>query len=324
MNTPKNRRRWIDIAWDAWCICSLVGIWPRFIEPRLIKTTYVNIFVPRLPTGLEGLRIAQFSDLHIHAGVSTSYLDRIRKKILGAKPDLIVFTGDFLCYGAFTEADKLKNFLRSLPAPYGNFAILGNHDYEEPISINEHGEYDIVESKDSILKKAFKRLFNKLELKKITTERAKKVPINHQLLSLLAETPFQLLHNASRLIRIGGDAINICGLGEYMADRCDPATAFEYYDLKYPGIILLHNPDGFPKIEPYPGDLVLSGHTHGAQVNLPYLRKKFVWVENPQYVRGLFKINDKSLYVNRGVGSIFSFRWRAIPEITLFKLRRQV
>jgi uncharacterized protein len=316
-----HKKNWMTIAWDTWCTLSIVGIWPRFIEPRLLHISHIEIPIPQLPTGLEGLRIAQFSDLHFNPGVSEHRLNKIRKKILAEKPDIIVFTGDFLCDSVLAEGDKLQRFLRSLSAPYGCFAVLGNHDYGEPISVNERGEYDIIRGNESFIKKGFKRLFGKLPLKGVTTERAKKVELNHRLLTLLTETPFQLLHNASRLVRIGDDGINICGLGEYMIGRCDPERAFEYYDPKYPGLILVHNPDGFPMLHSYPGNLVLSGHTHGAQVNLPYLSERLTLMEHPEYLRGLFKVHNKTLYVNRGLGSSLPFRWRAIPEISIFTLR---
>jgi hypothetical protein len=63
--------------------------------------------------------------------------------------------------------------------------------------------------------------------------------------------------------------------------------------------------------------LVLSGHTHGGQVNL---------VPGPTprmpYKSGLFRLGQIQLYVNRGIGNTWlPFRVNAPPEVTLITLR---
>ena len=67
----------------------------------------------------------------------------------------------------------------------------------------------------------------------------------------------------------------------------------------------------------------MCGHTHGGQVNLPWFWKKFTLMENPQLKRGLVRMLDKWIYINRGVGSIMQFRWFAKPEILLLTLEMQ-
>ena len=122
---------------------------------------------------------------------------------------------------------------------------------------------------------------------------------------------------------IKGAFLNVCGLGEYILGRSLPEIAFRDYDSRYPGIILAHNPDATPHLKNYPGQVILCGHTHGSQINLPWFAKKFTLLENPQYNRGLFKISDnKWMYVNRGIGSLLPFRWFASPELTLLTLQK--
>src|ERR1700722_3315000 len=102
-----------------------------------------------------------------------------------------------------------------------------------------------------------------------------------------------------------------------MAGRFKPDLAFKDYNPAYTGIVLAHNPDCGPELKNYPGDVILSGHTHGGQINLPWLWKRFTLMKNMQYKRGLWKIGNKFMYVNRGIGSVMKFRWFAIPEILL-------
>lgn len=306
--------------WNLFCTATVVGIWPRFIEPNIISTSRINLKVSNLPKSLDGFKILQISDLHLNLNISDKFLDKIVKKCDALKPDLIAFTGDFLCYSQMVEPDRLLSFLKRFKAPHGCFAVLGNHDYASCVSVNDDGDYDVIEPSSSSLGRAFSRLNSSVTLTKRPTERAKAVPMNTELLSLLSKSPFHLLHNETKRIDVNGTKLNICGLGEHTLARIDTKAAFKDYDRNFPGIILLHNPDGAPQLLDHPGDIILSGHSHGGQVNLPWIWKKFTLLENMQFKRGLVKFNDKWIYINRGIGSIMPFRWFATPEILLLTL----
>lgn len=312
------------LFWDCFCLTSLVGIWPRYIEPKLLKTNRLNIPIPNLPTSLSGLKIVHFSDLHFQHSTSQRFLSKISRQINALSPDLILFTGDFICYSQLVQPQRLKDFLCSLSAPHGCFAIFGNHDYEKYVSINSLGHYDICTPSTGhhFIFKTLKKLCSRRSgnEKPRVISRVKEVDLNAALMKLLEETPFQLLNNHTTLLPIKESCLNICGLGDYWLDRCDPSKAFEKYDRNYPGIILSHNPDSFPLIEKYPGEIVLSGHTHGVQVNLPWIWKKITALENPRYKRGLVKEKNKYLYISRGVGSADLFRCFSMPELLLLTL----
>lgn len=301
-----------SILWDLWCTVSVVGIWPRYIEPKIISSTYLNI--PLAPE-LKGLKILQFSDLHLHRDVSDRFLNRISKKILKFKPDLIIFSGDVLCYSQLKEPERIKKFFNSLSAPYGCFAILGNHDYDQCVSINAAGDYDLLEKHTSSISQGLKRLFSSTKLSGKISARVYSIPVKQELIALFQETPFKLLHNESVLIDVKGTKLNIVGLGEYILGRCLPELAFSHYNPDYPGLVLAHNPDSIELLKSYPGEIMLSGHTHGGQINLPGLKNKFILMENPDLDRGLIRKYGKSIYVNRGIGSIVPFRWFAVPEL---------
>lgn len=305
-----------------WCIATIIGIWPRHIEPNLIGVTHLTLPIPKLPKELEGLRILQFTDLHFQSHTPDFFLEKLSKKIMKLAPDMILFTGDFLSYSKLPDKERLLKFLSSLNAPFGCFAIFGNHDYSKCVSIGETGDYDILpETKTGKpLKVAFKRLFKKTTLTKKVTPEAQAVELHKELVELVKQTPFILLHNECKTIPIRGSNLNICGLGEYMLGRFDPEKAFKNYLTSYPGIILSHNPDTGPKLKNYPGDVILSGHTHGGQINLPLLWRKFTLMENQEFKKGLFKLDDKWMYVNRGIGSTLPFRWFAMPELLLLTL----
>ena len=308
--------------WDLFCAASLIGIWPRFIEPNLIFTTQKTLRIPHLPPALHGFKILQISDLHLHSQVSNAFLEKLASKIQSLRPGLIACTGDFLCHGQLKDPQRLRNWLQRLQAPYGCYAVLGNHDYAGYIAINSKGEYDVLPPPNSSVSSGFKRL-KTITLTKTITERAKQVPLHAEFLSLLNDTPFILLHNDLLNIPVKDTRLNICGLGEHMLGNINADEAFRKYDKKYPGIILLHNPDGIPLLKGYPGDIVLCGHTHGGQINLPWLWKKFTRLENMHFKRGLIKVDDKWAYINRGIGSAMPLRCFSPPEILLLTLEQQ-
>ena len=313
------KKTFIDYSWDIFCAASILGIWPRYIEPKLLLTTKIHLRIDRLPPELSGLKILQISDLHLNEKMTTPFLKKIIRRTRELQPDIIVLTGDFLCFSELNDPERMLNFLNQFNAPYGCYTVLGNHDYDSPISVNPLGEYDQMK-KHSNLKRAFTRLFSTTKLKKSVTEQAKNTPFHHELLGLLKKSPFRLLHNETISIKIKNSILNVTGLGEYTAGKINPEAAFTNYDSNAPGIILLHNPDGLPLIKNYPGEIVLCGHTHGGQINLPWLWRKFTLLENMTFKKGLFNYFSKWVYVSRGIGSSMQFRLLSPPEITLFTL----
>lgn len=317
------KKQWIEWAWDAWCCASGIGIWPRYIEPRLLEITRLALPIPNLPSELVGLKILHFSDLHWNGQFSSFLQKKFIRKIHSLQPDLIIFTGDFLCRSQLEDQEGLKSILESLKAKIGCFAVLGNHDYARFVTVNTRGDYDIeIPSISTNISKGFKRLFRSVSLTKRVTPQAQEVGLHEGLMDLLKQTPFQVLNNTTQLIAHQGSWLNICGLEEYTLGRFNPDIAFKNYDIRYPGIILSHNPDTIHILRNYPGNVILSGHTHGGQVNLPGIWKRFTLMEHPQFKRGLKSLGDKWAYINRGISSVMKFRWFAAPELTVITLQK--
>ena len=313
--------RFIEHLWDAWCIVSIIGIWPRFIEPSLLPITHHTLPLPILPKEFDGLRIVQISDLHHTPEQSRRFLERIVQKITRLSPDCILFTGDLLSFSRMSDPELLQEFLSSLKAPFGVYAILGNHDYAEYVSLATDGTYRRADATGSALVKGLCRIFSKKEdLGPCVTEPIQEL---ETLTSLYAKSGITLLHNAHVQLGSRHACIQLVGLGDIAAQQCNPQRAFRGIDLRFPTIVLSHNPDSYALLEPYPGDLLLFGHTHGGQVNLPYIWQKVCDIQDKRFKSGLFYLNNKFLYVNRGLGSPVHFRWFAPPEIALFTLVRE-
>jgi predicted MPP superfamily phosphohydrolase len=89
-----------------------------------------------------------------------------------------------------------------------------------------------------------------------------------------------------------------------------------------PVIMLSHDPDLFPRV-PERVALTLSGHTHGGQVAVPFLRRPMLpSYYGERYARGHIVENGRHLLVTSGVGtSGIPVRFLAPPEVLHLTLR---
>jgi uncharacterized protein len=87
-----------------------------------------QIYLRRLPKALDGLRIVQLSDLHYGPLVNPRHLERAIQAANDLRPDLIALTGDYISHDR-SFAAPCAELVGRLRAPYGVFAVLGNHDH---------------------------------------------------------------------------------------------------------------------------------------------------------------------------------------------------
>ncbi len=106
--------------------------WTTLGEPNWPVVEQIDVHLPRLPARLDGLRVAQLSDLHISQYTTArGTSSRAAALAMRQSPDLIVLTGDFIWREVTEHAENLIEPLRSLHAPLGVYAVLGNHDHWE-------------------------------------------------------------------------------------------------------------------------------------------------------------------------------------------------
>ena len=307
---------------------SVIGIWPRFIEPRLLKTTHLIWDLPAGADHLAGLKIVHLTDLHFHESFPQKFLKKIIERIAQIQPDILVFTGDFLCYSKLQHSERLSSFLSHLEAPLGSYCVFGNHDYARYVSLNRDGIYDLVSPPDPLagLLRGVRTLFFPSSTGRGVSEKVVATPLHEELCKCLRATPFKLLENSTVTLPVG---LNITGLGDLALGRCHPQAAFAGYNRQYPGLVLSHNPDSLPALLDFPGDWILSGHTHGEQIHLPWpkwgrrLTQKLARLENKNYTRGLFTVGDKHFYINRGLGCHKPFRLFSPPEISVIHAKKK-
>ncbi|MDX8364871.1 metallophosphoesterase [Cytobacillus sp. IB215665] len=123
-------KRSFSITVGSLLATSLGYYYARYIEPKQLSIVHQNISHQLIPKNFEGLKIVQFSDLHIGYNYNLKQLQNAVNKINEEKPDIVLFTGDLIDSPmTFKDADKIPPILESIQAPLGKYSIYGNHDH---------------------------------------------------------------------------------------------------------------------------------------------------------------------------------------------------
>lgn len=131
-----------------------------------------------------------------------------------------------------------------------------------------------------------------------------------------------VLENQWRDITHRGKSFRVIGLPDEMTRRQFLNPEIFPADGR-PAILLSHSPDLF--LTPgLPGELMLSGHTHGGQLRLPFYGAVFTSSKyGRRFDQGHFEEQNHQLFVTRGIGtSTIRARMLCPPEIVLLTLRR--
>jgi predicted MPP superfamily phosphohydrolase len=242
------------------------GPWLQLRYPHGFEWNRVKLPVPGLPASLSGMRIVHLSDLHLGAGWGRCY-DELIDRVNGSSADLVLITGDivedkFDHRNALPTAEKL---LGALQSKNGVCSVLGNHDTD-------------------------------------------------LLLQRLRDWGVQPLDGRIATVEVRGGRVRLVGLpGVSPRDYSnrDPLGSQPESALTGSGvpqaqelrIVLSHYPVHVQNVRHLAPHLFLCGHTHGGQVCLPggvaiithsRLRRP--------YHRGIHRIHDTWLVINRGFG----------------------
>lgn len=106
-----------------------------FIAPNLPRVVRQDFFLARWPERLNGFTIALLSDFHYDPYFSVHPLHAAIPMVNDLRPDLIALAGDFVTSPlignlpkAARAADPCSQLLKQMSAPFGLWAIMGNHD----------------------------------------------------------------------------------------------------------------------------------------------------------------------------------------------------
>lgn len=261
------------------------------IEPTWLEVNRITLPVRGLAPEFHGLKIAHLSDFHCGSQIPKGYLEDVLARTHAERPDVIALTGDFVHkgYGHVTAAASL---FRGLTAPHGVFAVLGNHDFSvrNALGIRRHRG-----------------------LHRAITD------------ALESEGVSVLRNRAVRLDRDGAGLV-IAGIDDLWSREADPDAAFAEQCPDTPRVVLAHNPQAVESFGMHRADLTLSGHTHGGQINWPGLGRVLLRKNARRWAAGLYPLHAHHspsgghLYVNKGVGFGWRFRFGVRPEVAVFTL----
>ncbi len=148
---------------------------------------------------------------------------------------------------------------------------------------------------------------------------------NYNLKKLLKDHNVKILINDSFTFEKGGDKVNIIGVDDPRTGHDDLKKAFKNINNKDTNIVLSHSMELIEKVDLEDIDIILTGHTHGGQIKIPFIPA--FWIPHKykgKYISGLYKIKSLLIYINPGIATVkLPIRFNARPEITLFKLNKK-
>jgi predicted MPP superfamily phosphohydrolase len=132
-----------------------------------------------------------------------------------------------------------------------------------------------------------------------------------------------VLMNEAREIRRGDERLFIVGVNDSATGRDDLYRACHKLPSGDRRLLLAHSPDVAPRAVGEQIDLVLCGHTHGGQIDLPLLGPPIVNTGLGRgYLKGLRDWKGLPVYISRGVGMIGPpIRFRCRPEVAVIELQ---
>lgn len=143
------------------------------------------------------------------------------------------------------------------------------------------------------------------------------------LVTLLRERGAVVLRNEGKIVTRDGARLFVAGVDDTWTRRADLMRTLAERDPDACTLLLAHDPDLFPLAAQQGVNLVLSGHTHGGQVALPFFPELLgLGKLAHRFHLGLYREGDSSLYVHPGLGTTGPpIRVGVAPEIAILTLR---
>jgi predicted MPP superfamily phosphohydrolase len=258
----------------SWCAGR--RFYKRFaLAPGRFVLRDERIAVADLPPALEGFTIAHLSDLHGGAFMAAGDLEHVVTAVNARRPDLVVFTGDFITHAWSDALPLVEDCARLAVAQHGVYAVFGNHDYRG------RAEGRIAEA--------------------------------------YSQRGIRFLRDECVRIAVGDATLALAGLEDLEEARAvDVARARRDVQEGDVEVVLCHNPASARLLARRGCVAILAGHTHGMQMDLPYLRTL-----GPKHPGLRIEIGATAVIVSRGLGVVgFPLRVFAPAEVVMVTLER--
>ena len=143
------------------------------------------------------------------------------------------------------------------------------------------------------------------------------------LVSLLRGRDVHVLRNQGVTFERDGARLFLAGIDDTWTKRANLELALAERPAGVPTVLLAHDPERFGSAVERKVDVVLSGHTHGGQVALPFLGRLVNASKLAhEFHIGIYRRGDSTLYVHGGLGTTGPpIRLGVAPSIALIRLR---
>ena len=264
---------------------TLTLLYSRYIGTTSLITKEYKIETTSIGESFDGLKIVHFSDLHYLRLTNKDTLNTIIDEINLINPDIVIFTGDLIDKD-FELSEDEKNVLIELLNTINS----------------KYGKYAIIGNHDMDKDELLKEIYSSSNF-------------------ILMQNSYDIIYGNNN------DKLFIGGVDTYSYNKADIDKTMEYFkdneDISYK-IILTHEPDYTDTIlNKYDVNLILSGHSHNGQINIPYIKNIFLPYGSKKYYENHYKINNTDLYISSGIGaSRINFRLFNKPSINFYRINK--
>jgi predicted MPP superfamily phosphohydrolase len=143
------------------------------------------------------------------------------------------------------------------------------------------------------------------------------------LISLLAQRGARVLRNEGMFVTRGDAELHVAAIDDTWTRRADMTRALEGRREGVPTVLLAHDPDRFPQAADRGVEVVLSGHTHGGQIAVPFFARHINASRLAHHFHlGIYRRGSSTLHVHPGLGTTGPpIRLGAAPAVVLLRLR---
>lgn len=252
-------------------VTSIYGI----INAKIVRTTEYDITINKDGGNFKEMTIAMFGDPQFGYNIGEYHLKQAVDIINKNDVDIVCVVGDIFDnqYSAIKNPDKLIDLFNQIKSKYGMYAVLGNHDVEEPILCGFTFNDETLE--------------NKLASK--------------EMLDFIRKSGMVLLYDENVIIN---DSVNLYGRADQERPnlgnitRKESGELFKEVDVSKTIMVLDHEPREYDELEKAGVDLMMAGHTHDGQLWPTKIATDIIW-ENPY---GLWVKNAFHAITTSGLG----------------------
>lgn len=231
-------------------VTSIYGI----INAKIVRTTEYEITINKDGGNFKEMTIAMFGDPQFGYNIGEYHLKQAVDIINKNDVDIVCVVGDIFDnqYSAIKHPDKLIELFNQIKSKYGMYAVLGNHDVEEPILCGFTFNDDDIE--------------NKLASK--------------EMLDFIKKSGMVLLYDENVIIN---DSVNLYGRADQERPnlgnitRKESGDIFKEVDTIKPLFVLDHEPREYDELEKAGVDLMMAGHTHDGQLWPTKIATDIIW-----------------------------------------------